>query len=239
MVVTVCERARCGSSIAAPRPGWPLLGDPPRVWGWTRGPEPWGHRRGGGERGGRGEGGAPGAPPGASPAAARAVRVRGAPGCSARGSRAARGSGRRRKPREGRPPGGRAGRRRPGGGEGAWRGAGARRAGEGPPRGGAADGQPLHLLPGMVRPGGRRVAAGVAGRTTRRAARRRGRGGPGRLPQLARLAPPPRAGRSADLSPSTWRRGWRYAATGRTRTLGAPRLREPAPARQQRPGVGW
>lgn len=87
MVVTVCERARCGSSIAAPRPGWPLLGDPPCVWGWTRGPESWGHRRGGGERCGLGEGGAPGAPPGAGPAAARVVRVLGAPRSSARGSR--------------------------------------------------------------------------------------------------------------------------------------------------------
>lgn len=55
MVVTVCGWARCGSSIVAPLPGWPLLRVPQRGPGWTRGPEPRGPRRGGGERCWRGE----------------------------------------------------------------------------------------------------------------------------------------------------------------------------------------
>lgn len=38
--MTVCGRARCGSSIVAPRPGWRSSGTPRRVGGWTRGPEP-------------------------------------------------------------------------------------------------------------------------------------------------------------------------------------------------------
>lgn len=39
MVVTVCGRARCGSSMVAPGRGWPLLGDPRHVPGRTSGPE--------------------------------------------------------------------------------------------------------------------------------------------------------------------------------------------------------
>lgn len=161
-------------------------------------------------RGGRRAGGAP-----------RGRSRRGACSTSARrppllrsGLLDALGPRRRRRPREGRPPGGRARRLRPGGGEGAWRGAGARRAGEGPPRGGAAGRRPLHLLPGAVRQRGRWLAVGVAGLAARRAARRRGREGPGRLPQPARAASarPRLLARAAPLTCLLPPGGWAKAA---------------------------
>lgn len=100
--------------------------------------------------------------------------------------------------------------------------------------GGSAGRQPLHLLPGAVRPRGRRLAPRLAGRAARRAARRRGRGG-GRRPHPGGpgLAGSASAGRAvtADLAPSTWRPFWKPRPSG----LRCPRNE----LAERRPRQGW
>lgn len=170
MVVTVCGRARGGSSMVAPRPGWPLLGDP------QRGREPGGRgdpARGRGARRARG-GGARGhqrgrSSCGACPASARRPRS------SACGLRAAVGSGRRSSGSRGRPPGG------GGWAEGRGRGEGGRPARAG--RRGPAASSPV-----AGRGAAQRAPGGAQGRGG--AARRRGRGVPASCGPSARPRPP-------------------------------------------------
>jgi hypothetical protein len=119
VVVTVCERVRCCSSIVAPGPDWPVPGDPQRVRGRTRGAAPGvaGEREESAAGGGVGRAGVAFA---ANAGAARVPRVSGSCARGLRGCAAARGEEGREGRLLGRGDAAEAGEGR----GGAWRGAG-------------------------------------------------------------------------------------------------------------------
>lgn len=162
VVVTVCERARCGSSIVTPEPGPPRLGDPRRVRAGRAALSPGTPARGGGERGGTGIKTGGGLPPGP-------VRPRRASSeCTARpaprrvGFRAAQGP-RRRRPGEMRPRVAKGG----GAGRAEGRGRGEGRASGG--RGGTAPRRRLGLAAASPVAGAKRPGTPGGGARGRRA----------------------------------------------------------------------